>query len=484
MPTTEKQVVIKAIGDLGRKVTTADVATKTGLPVLVVQQKLNEVAADTGGHLKVSNAGDILYAFEPGFSNAYLANGIKAVLILIGAKILEVAFFLVRISFGIALVLSLVIGIILLVAIAIAMLVGMKGGRDDDRDGGGLGDFFDFGGGGFHFSFWDWMILRDIFFWNSYGYSGYEQPRYDYNKPTERPRPKSNFLLNCFSFLFGDGDPNEGLEEKKWQLVAQVIKKHNNVLTAEQLAPYTGANPKNEDGVLPVLVRFNGKPEVTDSGNLVYVFDSMHATAAEQRINPPPALQEFEWKFSTVPDGELMPVYIVAGLNIAIAWVVWNFFHHANRIAVAILHSAPFVPGLTTVLFAYGAVFIAVPVIRHIINQLRNKKIESRNLERYRYSQILAQPSPELAKKLSEARAYRVGDTKVKDEDIVYTTEKDALDQPDDLSDKFKGMEDNVIHFNPDATAGSTKGDSTEKPRKRSIDDVRKKLQDDFDASP
>lgn len=483
MPTTEKQSVIKAIGDLGRKVTTADVATKTGLPVLVVQQKLNEVAADTRGHLQVSKTGDILYTFDPGFSNAYLANGIKAILIVIGAKLLEVGFYLLRISFGIALVLSLIIGIILLVAIAIAMLMAMKG-RDDDRDGGGLGDMFDFGGSGFHFSFWDWMILRDIFWWNSYGYSGgYQQPRYDYSKPTERPRSKSSFLLNCFSFLFGDGDPNEGLEEKKWQLIAQVIKKHNNVLTAEQLAPYTGADPKNEDGVLPVLVRFNGRPEVTESGNIVYVFESMHATAADQKIDPPPALQEFEWKFSTVPEGELLPVYVVAGLNIVIAWITWNWFHHASAIATAFMHSAPFTPMLTSILFVYGVIFLAVPLVRHIVNQIRNKKIEERNAERYRYSQILTQPSAELDKKLTEARAYRVRDTKVQDDDVAYTTDKDALDQDDELSDKFKDMDDNVIQFKPSGSA-SLHDEPAEKPRKRSIDEVRKKLQDDFDASP
>ncbi len=49
MDKQEKKTVIKAINELGRKVSVADVATKTGLPVLVVASDLNEVAAETKG---------------------------------------------------------------------------------------------------------------------------------------------------------------------------------------------------------------------------------------------------------------------------------------------------------------------------------------------------------------------------------------------------------------------------------------------------
>ena len=55
-------------------------------------------------------------------------------------------------------------------------------------------------------------------------------------------------------------------------MVAQLIRNQGGVVTAEQLAPYTGADPKNEDGALPVLVRFNGFPEVTDEGFILVHF--------------------------------------------------------------------------------------------------------------------------------------------------------------------------------------------------------------------
>ncbi len=89
--------------------------------------------------------------------------------------------------------------------------------------------------------------------------------------------------------MFGDGNPNARLKEDRWQYIAQLIRANGGVVTAEQLAPYTDADPKNEDGVLPVLVRFDGRPEVTDSGNIVYLFPSLQISAATaQQSGLPP----------------------------------------------------------------------------------------------------------------------------------------------------------------------------------------------------
>lgn len=436
-----KKLVINAIHDLGRRVTAADVATKTGLPVLVVQQKLNEVASDTSGHMQVGTAGDVVYAFGPGFSNAYIAKGIKAAFLNAASKTFSFLFYLVRISFGIALILSLVTIVVIIIGLTLVMQ--MRGSDDERRGGDDLfsGGLFP-GGAGFHLNFWDWMLLRDLFFWNTY--NRYQPVTYNYNAPTVRRRQRSSFLLNCFSFLFGDGDPNEGLQEKRWQLIAQVIKHNNNVVTAEQLAPYTGADPKNEDAVLPVLARFNGKPEVTEKGNIVYVFESLQSVAADQKINPPPYLQEFEWKFSNVDQGELLPVYIVAGLNFAGAWWLWRFITHLQLVQ-APPTIGPSIHGfvvLVACLVIYGTAFVAIPIIRTLINKIRNAGIEKRNIKLFKYSQLVANPTPELKDKLRESYAYKIRDRRLTQQDVVYTTEKDSLDQADELSDKFKEIEE------------------------------------------
>lgn len=423
---TEKKQVIKAIGELGRKVTAADVATKTGLPVLKVSQALNLVAAETGGHLNVAEAGVIAYNFPPGFSSRYLTKGIQRTLEQAASTVGKVLFYLFKISFGIMLILSLAI---IVIAIFVMMFAMKTQGRDRDSDEG-----FDF-----HFGFFDYLILRDLFYFTAQSTG---QVIYDYNSPTIKRRQKSNFLLNCFSFLFGDGNPNEGLEEKRWQLIANVIKKHNNIMIAEQLAPYTGINPKNEDGILPILVRFNGQPEVTESGNIIYVFPDMSTTATRTHAEtPPPFLREFPWKFTQVDQGGLIPVYIVAGLNFIGSWYIWSALQH-QAISGGI-------PALFNFLVIYGSLFLLLPLGRLLFINNTNERISKRNRERASYSEALVTPQPELIKKVAESHSYAVKTKLLKDSDIVYTTETNSLDQADDLDRQFKNMEDNNFDASP-----------------------------------
>lgn len=408
--TAEKQKVIEAIGELGRRVTAADVATKTGLPILVVGQRLNQVASETGGHLQVSTTGDIAYSFKPGFSQTYLAKGIQLALLKAARFIWQVAFYLLRISFGVILILS------LLFIVTIIMTFFLRGSdrrreNEDDPPGMGFGNML-----------FNYIVLRDLFTWHSAS----APVIYQYDRPTVRRASRSNFFLNCFSFLFGDGDPNEGLDEKRWQLIAKAIRKNNNVMTAEQLAPYTGADPGDEDSVLPVLVRFNGKPEVTERGNIIYVFPEMQVGAATAFDTAPPAyLQEFPWRFSNMTPGATAPVILVASLNFALAWLLWGFL--AAGPPTGILK-------VMNVLVVYGTLFIAIPAARVAINYLKNKNINQRNLQRYEYALSNANPVSELQTKFQEAEAYKLRTKKLTEDKIVYTTERDTLDQEFDAT--------------------------------------------------
>ncbi len=418
MVTQEKDLVIKAIDDLGRRVTAADVATKTGLPILKATSELNKVASETNGHLQVSTTGDIAYSFDAGFQTAYLAQGLKKTCQEIGAKVFKVGYFLLRISFGVGLILSFLIVIALIIA---AVLLAQKG-SDSDSDGGG------FGGGGF--DFFDFMILRNFFYWGpsypvytSYGYNDYDRPYDLYDKSTTRqPDTNNNFIMNCFSFLFGDGSPNLNLEDRKWQLIAQVIKQNNGVVTAEQLAPFTGADPTKEDGVLPVLVRFDGKPEVTDTGNIVYTFPTLQVTAKTLSFAPLPTyLKEFDWEFTRVPTSSLVPVFILAGLNF-----FGSFFLTTHTATVPILHAFA---GLIHWLFLYGLLFLIVPAVRYGVLKWLNAGIDKRNTERSKYADAMRNPPANVLKKLAEAKHYRIGEKRIRKDDVVYTTDKDVMDQ-------------------------------------------------------
>nr|QKY15184.1 iron-sulfur cluster biosynthesis family protein [Polytomella parva] len=120
-----------------------------------------------------------------------------------------------------------------------------------------------------------------------------------------------SLVAAIFSFVFGDGNPNDKFEETKWQAIADWIQMKNGVVTAEELAPFladTGSalpspitqqghgdgisSPESQDErfVIPALVRFDGRTVVDDHGNLLYVFNSVSSTmpspAVQSRGNP------------------------------------------------------------------------------------------------------------------------------------------------------------------------------------------------------
>src|SRR5262249_24472247 len=158
---------------LGRHVSSADVATKTGLPLLKVSSELNKIASETGGHLQVSTSGDIAYQFPMGFQNAYLTHGIQHFFEIVWKKIFQIGFFLLRISFGLMLIFSL---LIIAVLFALMIFYYNTNRRDQDNEDSG----------GFTFSFFDWLIIRDLLLWSSYqSYPQYVD--YDYSGKQIKP---------------------------------------------------------------------------------------------------------------------------------------------------------------------------------------------------------------------------------------------------------------------------------------------------------
>lgn len=417
-----KQRVIDTVKNLGLRVLPADVVSKTGLPLQEATRLLNTVASETRATLEVSAAGDIYYCFAPGFENTYTRRGFERAVMAFASTMFRLAFYALRISFGLMLVISLIVVVVLIVVCIIALMSGDSGGGGGDvGGGGGGGDFFNLDG------------MGDAFTWNYTDSHQQKIEHYGVTQKTWRPKQqikKGNFFLECFSFLFGDGDPNSDLDEYKWILIGEVIRRNNYVVVAEQMAPYTGKPAQDDSGMLEILARFDGKPVVTDSGNIVYVFESLQrqyaATPIErQSFAPLPAfLEEAPWKFSEYPAPSLVLVLIFASLNFAGSW--WLFKHIAT---IALLQH--FVV-LIDVLLAYGALFLLIPFLRIIFNAFMNLGISARNAERSEFADAVG--SKEVRAKMLEAYeiAGQIGYQSVSEADkskVIYTTQKDALEQ-------------------------------------------------------
>lgn len=389
--------------------TAADVAASTGLPLNAAIRELNGIAADTSAIMQVSETGTIAYLFKVDPEIAFKAKGLrKAALIMLGhAK--NAATYIVRCSFGVLLIGS-ILTLLVIFAIAIAFAMTAADGADGDLDI--MGGDMDLDGD-LDFNFFDLVNLTMFFTWWHRDVT--EIDYYGHKLQTG----ETGFISNCFSFLFGDGDPNRDFEEKAWKNVADIIRLNNGVITAEQVSPYL-RNLGTDNTIFPVLVRFDGIPQVTNTGNIVYSFPSMQNTAAGHVFwNVPAWSEEEQYKFSKVPTKRLDLVFYFAGANLAGWYAVAGNLYRFDFMA-------PW-KWLVELLLTYALFFIAFPMVRSVTNAVRNAWIEVCNNQRKKNAGALTLPA--IQAKLAEAQQYAVALQWHDPTQLAYTTEMDVLDQ-------------------------------------------------------
>lgn len=463
MSENEKRQVIKAIGDLGYRMTVADVSSRTGLPVEIALKCLNDIAVFAGGHLEVGESGNITYCFPTGLERLYLARGLRQRLYRRILPCLQSLKQVVRASFGFVLVASLFftplfVAVQLLATLPLfcfyVLLYGsilFFGGDDEEaslsdeqwerlarsikRHKGVLGEkqiepytrfkfilhsqaklyrllthfggHLDMSSGGekiYLFPAWETISLGR---YRGKGQQGFIQ----------------RILASCFSFLFGGADPNGDLKERRWRLIAEMLRIQDGAATCEQFAPYSIGSVKahDETSALPVLLRFNGSPAATEHGNIVYLFPSLQATALDQaEPKPPPYLEEQAWTLCDIPLPSLWLITIIAVLNLASNFIFWYFFRHPE----AGLFTA-FADGL----LIYSTLVLLLPAGRWVYIQYSNALIDERNQMRARWAHRLENPPPKLAAKLSEAGNYALPEVHVLPGETVYATDRELSEQ-------------------------------------------------------
>lgn len=440
------------------RVTVGDVATATGLAVWQVERGLLALAADGGGHLQVAEDGEIAYvfprnlrAFQLGRQGwGWLRRGMGA--------LWKLFLYILRISFGMILI-GLIAAVFIALTMAICMII--KAGSDDDRDLR-FDSSFSFSPG-FFVDFFQYHPVSTQ--------RNRRQPEKHSRRQTEKRSRKTqadaadqdaNFFEDIFSFVFGDGNPNAHLEEQRWQAIASAIRAQQGVILAEQLTPYLDdlhGDPRDEEYVLPTLVRFNGKPQVSPEGEIIYVFPDLQATAGNPNEDPsapvssfagikadtttthtqwladgrpPPYLREQSWRFSRasrsnqIKIGLLGVVLLISSLSLASVVSL-----HASALTSWIALFS----GLATVGIVYSMAFLLVPLVRYLWLIKRNKTLTQRNAMRRERALQLEQRSSKMKAKLSYAQRY-AEQRRVNPSDLAYTSEKDLLTQEAENSNK------------------------------------------------
>ena len=418
--------IMQAVEQLGYRVTVGDVAAKAGLDVNFAQRELLTLASEAGGNLQVAESGDIAYLFPNNFRDILRNKFLRLQLQEWWQKIWRILFYLIRISFGIVLVAS-----ILLIFVAITILLS----NSDSNNGGGGGEGGGGGGGrggGFFFFPYFWNDLLWIFYWN------HNEPYYQQRSRLTGQKPQMSYLEAVFSFLFGDGNPNHNLEERKWSDIATAIRNNRGAVVAEQIAPYLenlgqGYAREYEEYMLPALARFDGRPEVSPQGQIVYHFPQLQTTATERNSEPVAAyLREMLWRFSNASSGQIMLAAGLGAVNLVGALVLGNLL--TNNLLVG--GFIGFVSAVYPIIMIYGVGFLAIPLIRYFWMQWKNSRIESRNQERQQRAMLLNEPDANLLQKLAYAREF-AAENVLTGEDLAYTTETELTQQELEQSAKI-----------------------------------------------
>lgn len=413
-----------AVDACGGRVTIGDVASKAGLKLNEAQKALQALASDTNGFLEVSDEGDVLYVFPKDYRAKLAAKSFRIKVEPLFEKAKATTEYLVRVSFGTALIASIV-----LVYTTIIALLSSSRSEDDSRGRRG-GRSYDSG-----FTFY--LSPADLFW--------YWDPYYYRRRRIQTDDNKMNFIESIFSFVFGDGDPNQGIEEERWKLIGQYISSNGGVVTAEELAPYldvesTGATTNDDSYILPVLLRFDGQPEIDEEGNILYRFPSLQRTASSQRSGRKEYVgrrwtdwiggiekffNERKWQFSKTSTSERAMVIGLGGLNLFGIIILGTML---KDISVKPSGLIKFVIDIFPLLQIYAGSFFAIPLVRWFLVRNRNAQIEKRNQARQLRARALESPDVSLRRKLLSARdmAQR---TVIGQDRIVYSTDRDLIEQ-------------------------------------------------------
>ncbi|MBD2570929.1 hypothetical protein [Anabaena lutea] len=409
---TPNPAIMRSVEQLGYRVTVGDVATQAGLNLAEANQGLLALASDAGGHLQVAESGDIVYKFPQNFRTILRNKYLQLRLQEWWKKVWGVLFYLIRISFGIFLIAS-----IALISVTIIIIITAANSDRDGDNGSGSSRGFNF------------FFFPDLFWYFSPDYGQQSQER----RQQRGEESDLNFFEAVFSFLFGDGNPNANLEERRWQEIATVIRNHKGAIVAEQIAPYLDNlgekyQQEYEDYMLPVLVRFNGQPQVSADGQIVYYFPELQVRASKKkRQSIAPYLEEFPWRFSAASSGKIMLSAGLGVLNFVAALILGSLLRDGTA-AAQIGGLVGFVQGIYWLLLAYGAGFLGIPLLRYFWIQWRNGKIAAGNNQRIERARLLANADSTLQKKIAFASEFAT-EKIIGKEDSVYSSETDLLEQ-------------------------------------------------------
>ncbi len=405
-PETVERQIVDVLRKRNRESTVADVISSSGLPNYQVKEMMNLVVRDYAGHLRVTESGEILYYFPEGLRNRRkgAAAGFKRVVrnfLRVTGKVLA---FLFKIWIMVMLIGYFVLFIALLLLAMLASIAGSANSRDSgrgrDRGGMGIGGFF--------------LTARVIeLFVTLWLYSGTpSRGNVDaYGRRQRKPRGRP-LHQSVFAFVFGDESPLATWPDREKREFIKFIQSQKGVITIEELMHLTGKDRSAAQNLInEYLVEFEGEPDVTEAGTLIYRFPELMRTR-ERSVEGTNFQREFmplipfnknkgnfnQWigffnGFNLVFGGYFL-YYSFAVTTLVPAHALDRFYGFVLALARQISATPHFLVAvaLGIVPVAFSFVFYLVPLLRRLNERRRNELIKEQNLRKRTLANVLAGP--------------------------------------------------------------------------------------------
>jgi len=395
--------IVQSLKKRKNAATAADVCAATALPLSEVRELLTKAADEYQARLQVTQSGEILYAFPSGFKSRY--RGFAAVS---GRIIKKSAAFLKKslvFLFKVWIMAMLIGYFVLFVLLAIASVLVSAAAKSSDKGSGSSGSF--------HFGLFD--LLFRVWF-----YSELSRPSGGYGNKNRYPNRAGNtgkknpMYKSIFSFVFGDGDPNKNWEETGNRAVIAYIQENRGVISLNEYMAFTGENSlEAEKSILSFCSKFNGSPEVTDEGTIVYCFSDLLLKTDSKKSNELlPPVKRLK-KFSANAKKMNITFMIINAVNLVFgSYFLFNshtagllttelqyqgasYLYAITHIILEFVTPDPvfflkFVLGVIPILFSI--LFWLIPALRSMLEKKENEKIKNSNLKKIGFSRIWSSP--------------------------------------------------------------------------------------------
>ena len=385
--------------------TIADLIAATGLPAVQVQEGIREVADEYDAQLRVTESGEVLYHFPRGMRSRKRGPGAAARRAIgraarVAGRVLTWAF---KAWITVMLVGYFVLFVAIVVLAALASMAMSAAGRSDGRRDGG---------GGF-FSFYLAARMFELFLWLWFA----RGPR----ASRSRGRP---LRQSVFAYVFGEPDPNAGWDETERRMVVQFLRSNKGLITAEELMALTGSSPlEAQQKINRLLLELEGEPEVTEEGTIVFRFENLLRSRAEElhaeararlprkRLIPFNRNERsrntwitvfnlvnagFGTYFATQAVAQPEPVYrIIQGVQTMQVDSAY-LYHFVNNVLSMLGSARPetlIFAALGVVPLTFSVFFFLVPLARRIRERAANEQARRENLRRLVYARVLADPT-------------------------------------------------------------------------------------------